>query len=89
MKQIVPVQMTPAVAIPVTLPMNLDPAARKRAANSNTLMQKRAALAFSEPEDAMITGMTRSLDRRLLALNLGSKVPAALSFLSAADRKIA
>jgi hypothetical protein len=31
---------------------------------------RRIAVASAEPEDAQITGMTRSLDRRLLALNL-------------------
>ncbi|AFL86665.1 hypothetical protein Terro_0316 [Terriglobus roseus DSM 18391] len=31
---------------------------------------RRSAVASTEPEDAHITGMTRSLDRRLLALNL-------------------
>jgi hypothetical protein len=35
-----------------------------------TLHGKRNAIASSEPEDAHLTGMTRSLDRRLLALNL-------------------
>ncbi len=34
------------------------------------LLQKRNAVASAEPEDAAMTGMTRSLDRRLLALNL-------------------
>jgi len=31
---------------------------------------RRIAVASAEPEDAHLTGMTRSLDRRLLALNL-------------------
>lgn len=35
-----------------------------------SLPGKRSAIAMSEPEDAQLTGMTRSLDRRLLALNL-------------------
>jgi hypothetical protein len=35
-----------------------------------SLPGRRNAVASSEPEDAHITGMTRSLDRRLLALNL-------------------
>lgn len=32
-------------------------------------------LALKEPEDAWLTGGTRSLDRRLLALNLGGTLP--------------
>ncbi|WP_156785150.1 hypothetical protein [Terriglobus roseus] len=35
-----------------------------------SLPGRRTAIAMSEPEDAQLTGMTRSLDRRLLALNL-------------------
>ena len=35
-----------------------------------SLPGRRSAIAMSEPEDAQLTGMTRSLDRRLLALNL-------------------
>ncbi len=35
-----------------------------------TLHGRRKAVASAEPEDAHLTGMTRSLDRRLLALNL-------------------
>lgn len=31
---------------------------------------RRSAIAMTEPEDAQLTGMTRSLHRRLLALNL-------------------
>lgn len=31
---------------------------------------RRSAIAMTEPEDAQLTGMTRSLNRRLLALNL-------------------
>ena len=38
--------------------------------NPSLLRKKRSAVASGEPEDAVITGMTRSLDRRLLALNL-------------------
>jgi hypothetical protein len=34
------------------------------------LHARRSAVAQRESEDAQITGMTRSLDRRLLALNL-------------------
>jgi hypothetical protein len=37
---------------------------------SGTLLRRRNAIASNEPEDAHLTGMTRSLDRRLLALNL-------------------
>lgn len=37
---------------------------------AGSLHGRRNAVASSEPEDAHITGMTRSLDRRLLALNL-------------------
>ena len=35
-----------------------------------SLHGRRSAIASAEPEDAHLTGMTRSLDRRLLALNL-------------------
>jgi hypothetical protein len=35
-----------------------------------SLLGRRIAVASAEPEDAHLTGMTRSLDRRLLALNL-------------------
>jgi hypothetical protein len=37
---------------------------------AGTLQGRRNAITKAEPEDAKITGMTRSLDRRLLALNL-------------------
>ncbi len=37
---------------------------------ANSLQGRRIAVASAEPEDAHLTGMTRSLDRRLLALNL-------------------
>ncbi len=37
---------------------------------AGTLHGRRIAVASAEPEDAYLTGMTRSLDRRLLALNL-------------------
>ena len=37
---------------------------------AGSLHGRRIAVASAEPEDAHITGMTRSLDRRLLALNL-------------------
>ena len=40
-----------------------------------------AAVALCEPEDAQMTGMTRSLDRRLLALNVGPE-PCGLVHLS-------
>jgi hypothetical protein len=45
---------------------------------ASSLHGRRIAVASAEPEDAQITGMTRSLDRRLLALNLRpmSSVPA-------------
>jgi hypothetical protein len=37
---------------------------------ATSLNGRRIAVASAEPEDAHLTGMTRSLDRRLLALNL-------------------
>ena len=40
------------------------------AASLLALQHSRSAVARHEPEDAEITGMTRSLERRLLALNL-------------------
>lgn len=42
--------------------------------NSGTLRQRRGVIASLEPEDAKITGMTRSLHRRLLALNVARPV---------------
>jgi hypothetical protein len=47
--------------------------------SASTLRRKRSAVAVSEHEDACLTGMTKSLDRRLLALNL-QPVPAASEF---------
>ena len=40
------------------------------AQSASSLHGRRSAVARFEDEDAGITGMTRSLDRRLLALNL-------------------
>ena len=37
---------------------------------SASLHGRRSAIAKAEPDDVHLTGMTRSLDRRLLALNL-------------------
>ncbi len=48
--------------------LKLDTSASKMLAA--TLHGRRKAVASAEPEDAHLTGMTRSLDRRLLALNL-------------------
>ena len=45
----------------------------------SSLHEMRSALAISEHEDANLTGMTRSLDRRLLALNLQPVPPASES----------
>jgi hypothetical protein len=42
------------------------------------------AVASAEPEDAHLTGMTRSLDRRLLALNLRPVTAASKSNLKVA-----
>jgi hypothetical protein len=53
---------------------------------AGTLMRRRNAIASAEPDDADITGMTRSLDRRLLALNLK---PVASFARSRADLKVA
>ena len=47
----------------------------------NLFRAQRNLLAASEPEDAAMTGMTRSLGRRLLALNLQ---PVTLQHLRAA-----
>ncbi len=48
----------------------------KPSRSASTLHRLRNAVAFLEPEDAKLTGMTRSLDRRLLALNLQQMSPA-------------
>ena len=50
---------------------------KKHAASQSLsdLHRKRSAVAVSEHEDARLTGMTRSLDRRLLALNLQPFTP--------------
>lgn len=37
---------------------------------STSFHGRRSAIASSEPDDVHLTGMSRSLDRRLLALNL-------------------
>jgi hypothetical protein len=37
---------------------------------AGSITGRRSAIAMTEPEDAQLTGMTRSLSRRLLALNL-------------------
>ncbi len=37
---------------------------------ADSITGRRSAIAMTEPEDAQLTGMTRSLSRRLLALNL-------------------
>ncbi|MEK6398930.1 MAG: hypothetical protein V4734_12650 [Terriglobus sp.] len=37
---------------------------------AGSISGRRSAIAMTEPEDAQLTGMTRSLHRRLLALNL-------------------
>ena len=42
----------------------------------SSMQRMRSAVAFREDEDARLTGMTRSLDRRLLALNLQPVAPA-------------
>ena len=39
-------------------------------ASVTSLHRRRSDVATHEPEDAEMTGMTRSLERRLLALNL-------------------
>ena len=58
----------------------------ERTANvlAGSLQMRRNAVASTEPEDAQITGMTRSLDRRLLALNLKPVGSAALQTLRVA-----
>lgn len=43
-------------------------------ARASSLMKSRFALLPREPEDARMTGVTRSLDRRLLALNIGGSL---------------
>ena len=43
---------------------------REVSSTNEQLSRHRKVVASGEPEDAKITGMTRSLDRRLLALNL-------------------
>jgi hypothetical protein len=48
------------------------------------LYGRRMAVASAEPEDAHLTGMTRSLDRRLLALNLRPVAGASTSALKVA-----
>ena len=71
MKQMYSVAARPAAVIPGLLPRVVDPAAHKRSsASTSSLVQQRAAVSSLEPEDAMLTGLTRSLDRRRLALNL-------------------
>jgi len=45
-------------------------------AHSATLSKSRFARLPQEPEDARLTGVTRSLQRRLLALNLGGSLHA-------------
>ena len=48
-----------------------------REAQANALSKSRLAALPQEPEDARMTGVTRSLNRRLLALNVrGSLLPA-------------
>ena len=42
---------------------------------ASSLYRRRNAVAVSEDEDARLNGMTRSLDRRLLALNLQPMPP--------------
>ena len=53
-------------------PMTLVPSTKKEvsAQVATSLHHQRSAVAVSEHEAARLTGMTRSLDRRLLALNL-------------------
>jgi hypothetical protein len=49
----------------------LTPSKKETAPNSvSDLNKMRSAVASSEDADASLTGMTRSLNRRLLALNL-------------------
>lgn len=56
---------------PVTSVTSLSQTASKKIAILNPLPRLSTLLAISrEPEDACLTGGTRSLDRRLLALNL-------------------
>jgi hypothetical protein len=69
--------VSPAVRVeagkPITSVTNFRPAAGSRKPASRT------AAIFTlpkEPEDARITGGTRSLDRRLLALNVSGQRPA-------------
>ena len=46
------------------------PSTLQRVPVASSLYLRRSALAVAEHEDARLNGMTRSLDRRLLALNL-------------------
>lgn len=91
MKQTYPIAARPSVIVPGLLPRAVDPAARRRSAApaASTLVQQRAAISSSEPEDAMLTGLTRSLDRRRLALNLSAKLPAVAITFDDDSRRIA
>ena len=54
----------------------LLPSRAKVIQSAPSLDRLRSAIAGAEHEDANLTGMTRSLDRRLLALNLQQFAPA-------------
>ena len=55
---------------------------------SSSLHGRRSAIAMAEPDDVHLTGMSRSLDRRLLALNLKPAASAVYAPPSA-TRKVA
>jgi hypothetical protein len=61
------------VAPPVILPQNPKLLARVDAIAASA-MKARALRLPPEPEDAKLTGATRSLNRRLLGLNLGGSL---------------
>jgi hypothetical protein len=61
------------VAPPVILPQNPKLMARVDAIAA-AAMKARALRLPQEPEDAKLTGSTRSLNRRLLGLNLGGSL---------------